>query len=115
MKLIIKITAILFTLPFAAHALNTSFLGNSAISFYTKEDWSISKNAQIKALNQTEDGVKLAWTNPKTGSHGVFLPVHTLHANGALCRDLEIRHSANLVNEKARYRFCKLHNQWKIV
>lgn len=112
---IIKSFVILFMLPFAAHALNTSFLGNSAISFYTKEDWSISRNAQIRALNQTEDGSRLVWANPKTGSHGVYLPVNTLYANGALCRDLEIRHSANQVNEKARYRFCKLHNEWKIV
>src|SRR5215213_2735426 len=104
---IIKTFAIFFMLPFAAHALNTSFFGNSAISFYTKEDWSISRNAQIKALNQTEDGSKLAWVNPRTGTHGIYLPVHTLHANGALCRDLEIRQSANQVNEKARYRFCK--------
>jgi hypothetical protein len=102
-------------IPFAVHASNFSFLGNSAMSFFTKEDWKISKSAQNKALNQIEDGARLAWLNPGTGTHGIFLPMHTFHANGAVCRDLEILHTANQVNEKAIYRFCKLNNQWKIV
>lgn len=102
-------------LSMPAYAYNFSFFGNSAISFFTKEDWTISRSAQSKALNQTRDGVKLAWVNPGTGTHGVFLPMHTYHANGSLCRELEILHTANLVRDKAVYRFCKLHNQWKIV
>ena len=59
------------------------------------------KSTQIKALNQIEDGVKAYWTNPKTGSHGIFLPMHTYHArSGSLCREMEILHTANMVNEK---------------
>jgi len=118
MKSFFQITAtILFTgvASFAAYGSNTSFLSNSAMSFFTTEDWKISKTAEVKALNQNKDGVKLVWTNPKTGTHGIFVPRHTFHAHGSLCRDMEIKHTANLVNEKAIYRFCKLNNQWKIV
>src|SRR5260221_219442 len=112
-----KIAATFFLglLTVTAHASNFSFFGNSAMSFFTKEDWTISQNAQIKALNHLEDGTKLAWNNPGTGTHGIFLPMHTSHANGAICRDLKILHTANMVNEKAVYHFCKLNNQWKIV
>lgn len=117
MKLFQQIIALIGLLIFSAlvFASNFSFFGNSAISFFSKEDWRISKSAQAIALNQTQDGVKLVWTNPKTGTHGIFLPIHTMHAHGAVCRDLEILHTANQVDDKAIYRFCKLHDQWKIV
>jgi surface antigen len=115
MKLISKIAAAALFISVTVHASNFSFLGNSAMSFFTKEDWKISKTAQNKALNNLEDGTRLAWRNPGTGTHGVFLPKHTHHANGAICRDLEILHTANMVKGKAVYRFCKLNNQWKIV
>ncbi len=96
-------------------ASNFSFFGNSAISFYTNEDWKLSKSAQLKALDQIKDGVRLAWTNPETGSHGAFIPTHTFHAKGSVCRDMQILHTANRVNDKAIYRFCKMNNGWKIV
>ena|SRR5258706_10362794 len=118
MKLHSKITAaiILSIFSLTSHASNFSFFGNSAISFYTKEDWKIAKSAQITALNQIQDGVKLIWANPRTGSHGIFLPMHTYHArSGSLCRQMEILHTANRVNDKAVYRFCKMKNEWKIV
>lgn len=96
-------------------ASNFSFFGNSAMSFFNKEDWKIARSAQVQALNQIEDGMKLAWTNPSTGSHGMFIPVHTYHARGSICREMEIMQTANMVKEKAVYRFCKMNNEWKIV
>jgi 17 kDa outer membrane surface antigen len=117
MKFFFKVAAALFfsAIALTVYASNHSFLGNSAMSFFSKEDWKLSKTAQDEALNQLKDGARLAWKNPKTGSHGIFLPMHTIHANGSVCRDMQIIHSANLVNDKATYRFCKLNNQWKIV
>lgn len=118
MKSLIKVATAVLSLSavaLTAYGLNNSFLGNSAMSFFSKEDWSLSRTAQDQALEQIKDGARLAWKNPKTGSHGIFLPTHTMHANGAVCRDMQIIHSANLVNDKATYRFCKLNNQWKIV
>lgn len=101
--------------PLAALGSNHSFLSNSAMSYLTKEDWQLSKAAQSNALDHCRDGKKVAWNNPETGSHGFFLPFHTSRMQGATCRNLEIVHSANLINEKSTYKFCKLHNKWKIV
>lgn len=117
MKHFIKITStILFSvISCSAYSLNHNFLSNSAMSFYSKEDWSLSRTAQDKALNQNKDGVRLVWKNPKTGSHGIFLPKHTIHANGSICRDMQIVQSANSMHESSTYRFCKFKNQWKIV
>lgn len=117
MKIFLQVVAVVLLVSgsVAAKASNFNFLSNSAMSFFTNEDWKISKSAQIKALNQIKDGVKLAWANPHTGSHGIFVPTHTFHAHGSVCRDLSIIHTANMVNEKAIYRFCKLNDQWKIV
>jgi hypothetical protein len=115
-KQFFKMTAIIFSMiSCSAYGLNHNFLSNSAMSFYSKEDWSLAKTAQDKALNQNKDGVRLIWKNPKTGSHGIFLPTHTIHANGAVCRDMQIMQSANSLHESSTYRFCKFNNQWKIV
>jgi surface antigen len=112
---IVATVVLMCVMSVAAYASNFNFLSNSAMSFFTKEDWNISKTAEVKALNQNQDGVKLAWTNPRTGSHGIFVPTHTFHAHGSVCRDLSIMHTANMVNEKAIYRYCKLNDEWKIV
>lgn len=96
-------------------ASNTDFLRNTAMTFFTKEDLQLSRAAQTKALNQSKDGQKISWVNPKTGSHGVFVLMHTTRVNGELCRDLKMVSSAHLVHEKATYRFCKLKDEWKIV
>jgi len=112
---LLVMTALTGIVSVAANASSFNFFSNSAMSFFTKEDWKISKTAEVKALDHLQDGVKLAWTNPNTGSHGIFVPRHTSRANGSLCRELSIVHTANLVNEKAIYRFCKLKDQWKIV
>lgn len=99
-----------------ALAANISFMSNSALSFLTKEDWQLSKAAEREALNHYKDGQSVAWANPKTGSHGMFLPLRsTTNQKGEQCRHLKMVNSAHLVNEKATFRFCKLQDQWKIV
>ncbi|VVC75274.1 hypothetical protein AQUSIP_05620 [Aquicella siphonis] len=112
---IMMAAVIVSTLSFSAAASNCSFLSNSAMSFFTKDDWQLSKAALSDALNHSRDGIKVAWHNPRTGSHGIYVPSHTTHTHGSVCRHLKILNTANLVNEKASYTFCKLHNEWKIV
>lgn len=97
------------------YASNCDFLRNTAMTFFTKEDLQLSKAAQVKALNHFKDGQAVAWKNPKTGSHGIFSPLRTVNVNGDVCRDLKMVNSSHLVHEKATYRFCKMHDVWKIV
>lgn len=113
-RIIVK-SALLGALSFSAAASNCSFMSNSAMSFFTKEDLRLSKEALNDALNHSRDGKRVAWRNPRSGSHGVFVPSHTTHEHGSVCRHVKILNTANLVKEKVSYTFCKLHNEWKIV
>ena len=57
---------------------------------FTKEDAGIYKKAQYNALDNYKDGNKAAWSNPKTGAHGYFIPSKTRKDHGMTCRDLTI-------------------------
>jgi len=106
-------TLIISMISFSVCSANLSFLSNTTMSYFTKEDWKLSKEAQNTALNK---GIRVSWSNPRTGNHGVFLPSHIINiASGSECRNLKISNAANRMHEDATYRFCKLHNEWKIV
>ncbi len=97
---------------FAAH---WSFFSNSAMSYFTKEDIHLFKIAEKDALEHGRDGTKIAWNNSRTGSHGYFVPTNTTTFHGISCRKVKMFNSANLINAKATYKFCKFNNEWKIV
>ena len=106
-------TLIISMISFSVYSANFSFLSNTTMSYFTKEDWKLSKEAQNTALNK---GIKVSWNNPHTGNHGVFLPSHKINVvSGSECRNLKISNAANRMHEDATYRFCKLHDEWKIV
>jgi surface antigen len=98
-----------------SYASNTSFWSHSALSFFSKDDWRLSKAARNDALNHYKDGRVLTWKNPQTGTHGAFAPYHTTYQHGELCRNLKILSTSHLVHEKAIYRFCRQQNEWKIM
>jgi surface antigen len=99
-----------------ASSLNTSFLSHSPVSFFTKEDWKLSKAALQQTLEQYQDGVKVLWKNPQSGNYGTFLPTHTTRlADGGICRDVTIMNMANKIQEDATFKFCKFRDAWKIV
>src|SRR5688572_33438201 len=68
---------------------NYSFLNYSPIRYLTTEDAEIYKAAEMKALNTTKDGQKVAWQNPHTGASGYLIPVKTEQLNGQTCRELK--------------------------
>jgi hypothetical protein len=103
---------VLLSSSFSAFSANISFFSNTPISYFTKEDWKLSREAQNTALNK---GIKVSWHNPRTGNHGVFLPSQVISKDGSNCRNLKIMNAANRMQEDAIYRFCKLENEWKIV
>lgn len=110
------VSCFLSMISLSAYSSNFSFFSNTAMSYFTKDDWKLSKAAQNEALNHYKDGVKVIWKNPRTGNHGVFLPSHTVQvSDGSICRNLKIMNTANRMHENATYKFCKLQNEWKIV
>ena len=109
------IIACLSCMSLAAYASNAVFLSHSARSFFNKDDWRLSKEAQNEALNHYKDGRVVSWVNPKTGAHGKFSPYHTTFQRGELCRNLKILSTAKLVQGKAIYRFCRQQKEWKIM
>jgi len=109
------VSMLLSVISLTAYSSNFVFFNNSAMSFFSKEDLKLSKSAQNEALEKYKDGMKLIWKNPQTGSHGTFVPMHTVYENGSVCRHMKIMQTANLVHDKAVYRFCKLNDVWRIV
>ncbi|MBX3709042.1 MAG: hypothetical protein KIT56_00155 [Gammaproteobacteria bacterium] len=112
---IILLSIFFSTVSLSSFGSNYNFLSNTAMSYFTKEDWNLSRMALHDALNHYKDGAKVAWKNPRSGSYGAFLPSRTIYAKGAVCRHLKIMNVANLMHEDATYTFCKLHNEWKIM
>jgi surface antigen len=111
----IIVSAIFCLLPLsAAVAENYGFLSNSAMSYFTKQDWQIFNKTQEDVLNHGKNGVKVFWKNPKSGSHGYMVPSAAPSKNGMVCRYLAFFNTANLINGKGSYKFCKSNNKWMI-
>jgi len=99
----------------AVFAFNQSFLDQSAMSYFTKEDTALFNHAKNIALNDAHDGKKIAWQNPKTGSEGYFIPSNTTLKNGIKCRMLKIYNMAHQVPGEANYKVCRIQGAWKVV
>lgn len=98
----------------SAWAVNDAFMSNSAMSYFTQEDWQIFNKTQETALDQTKDGVKVSWKNPETGAYGYMIPSDTHKENGMTCRKLYFFNMANLIEGEASFKFCKSNNKWMI-
>jgi len=109
---IVSVITLLFS--FSSFAENYGFLSNSAMSYFTKEDWQIFNKVQNDVLNRGKNGVKVLWSNPKSGSHGYMIPSAAPSRGGMECRQVAFYNTANLVNGEGSYTFCKSNNQWKI-
>jgi len=103
----------IFSLP--VFAVNYGFLSNTAMSYFTKDDWQIFDKAQNQALNRGKNGVKVTWRNLKSGNHGYMVPASAPSQQGMSCRYLSFYNVANLIEGEATYKFCKSTNGiWKI-
>ncbi len=106
-------SACLIMLSTSALASNYGFLNNTAMTYFTQQDWQLFNKAQRMALG-SRDGVRIQWKNPQSGSYGYIVPSNTTRHNGTTCRDLTFVTTANLVNGQATERFCRNGNQWEI-
>ncbi|VVC75273.1 hypothetical protein AQUSIP_05610 [Aquicella siphonis] len=98
----------------SAWAVNQAFMSNSAMSYFTKEDWQIFNKTQANVLDKTKDGDKTSWQNPGTGAFGYMIPSDTHKENGMTCRKLFFFNTANQIQGEGTYKFCKTNNKWMI-
>jgi surface antigen len=113
-KLKVAIAVIASMMSLSALAENYGFLANSAMSYFTPEDWQIFNKTQAIALNRGKNGQKIVWSNPKSGSHGYMIPSAAPGLNGMQCRNIVFYNTANRIDGEGSYKFCKVNNQWKI-
>lgn len=106
---------LLSLISFSACAQYSYFFRDTAAAHFTKEDAEIYKHAQYDALDHSKDGRKTSWSNPQTGAHGYFIPEKTRKEKGMTCRDLSVFNFAEHRSGKSSWKFCKIHNEWKIV
>ncbi len=74
-------------LPAAVLAGNYSFLEYNPVAYFQTDDWRISEQATIKALDENADGVTSRWGNPKSGASGTITPLRSFEGEkGEVCR-----------------------------
>src|SRR5689334_18265718 len=95
---------------FTAFAENYGFLSNSAMSYFTKEDWEIFNKTQLNVLNKSKNGAKVSWKNPKSGSFGYMVPSSAARFQGMVCRNIFFVNTANQIKGEGSYKFCKSNN-----
>lgn len=97
-------------------ALNwESTLKDSAMSRFSDEDFKYLDEASEKALEYSEDGEKVIWSNPETGASGTITTLRTKRVNDSQCRRLYIVNQAGGFTGEFRFWFCKLPDgSWKI-
>src|SRR5438477_11428324 len=102
-KVVIGIIACMMSL--SAFAVNYGFMSNSAMSYFTQEDWQIFNRTEANVLNRGKNGVKVLWSNPRSGSHGYMIPTSAPSQNGMQCRNVTFYNTANQVNGGGIYKF----------
>jgi hypothetical protein len=95
------------------YALNYGFLDDTAGVYFTDKDWELFEKAQLRALNNTRDGIKSTWKNTQTGSWGSFVPSQSHTTKGKQCRELTIVNAANYRVGQSTLTFCKVNGEWK--
>lgn len=94
--------------PNAARAANLSFLRNSPLSYFQKEDVDLMMKNARAVLDSTDPSAKHTWSNPRTGASG-FAQVtgQFTTADGARCKRLRVFNKAKTVEGQATYPVCK--------
>jgi surface antigen len=91
---------------------NFTFLTDSPVSYFTKEDFDAFISAQQRAL-QSPDGTRISWMNPKSGAWGYFIPSGTRTEDGTQCKKLKMITNAKQRTGSSIYKFCKTPDGWK--
>jgi surface antigen len=93
-------------------ASNLRFLKDAPIYEFTPVDTAMFEAAIDTALNEKQDGEKLAWQNKDTGVSGLLNPLSTFQENDTICRNLRIVNRAKNKIAESTYKFCKQDDSW---
>jgi surface antigen len=96
----------------ASQASNLRFLKDAPIYEFTPADTAMFEEAIQTALDEKQDGEKLAWQNKDTGVSGLVNPLKTFQENETTCRNLRIINRAKSKIAESVYKFCKKDDSW---
>ena len=99
---------LLFAGSQSAVALNTQWAYGNAARYYTDEDWAAEEKAVSEALNNSADGVTVAWQGAESGITGTVQPLKSYqNQEGQPCRLIELTAKRMEQVERAAGHFCK--------
>jgi len=94
-------------LPLSSQAV-WQWMRGAAVADFKDSDWVLLKQAAYTALNESDDGKQINWTNPDTGNRGSIVALNTFTHDGFKCRRAAMRNlSANGREGKAAYSLCR--------
>src|SRR5471030_2723008 len=115
-RILLALLVFTSTLPTWVMSANLNFMNSSdsAVRFFTDNDWKLFNSAVETALNKSPNGKKVSWKNPDSGSYGFVTPLNKFKKNGTTCRDLKMANNANNRTGQYTFTFCKYPSGWKI-
>jgi hypothetical protein len=114
---IIAATLLGLALSSSTLALNMDFLRLDPLRFYTQEDFRISEQTAIEALDNNADNVSSEWENPESGNSGVITPLSTFNnKKGETCRTVKIVDRTEALSGEDTVHVCKeADSGWRII
>ena len=91
----------------AMAASNLTFLKDSPLQQFTKQDMQIFKQTLGDMLDKAAVGDSKKWSNPATEATGEIKVVKSFDRKGTPCRTMWISNSANGLQAAGQYNFCK--------
>jgi hypothetical protein len=94
--------------PALTFAGNLSFLKNSPVSYFKKQDMDMLTRTAEKVLDSQEPNASGSWSNPKTGNSGeITLAGQFTSTEGLACKRLRVLNRAKVVEGTALHTVCK--------
>jgi 17 kDa common-antigen outer membrane protein len=87
---------------------NLSFLKNSPVTYFKKQDMDMLTRTAEKVLESQEANASGSWSNPKTGNSGeITLAGQFTSTEGLTCKRLRVLNRAKVVEGTALHTVCK--------
>lgn len=100
--------AFALALPVAAGPTGMSFLDNTVVMDFNKEDMDLMNSSISEVLDSEEKNAKREWSNPSTGSSGlVEVRGQFVATDGATCKRLRLVNKAKGRRREVGYPVCK--------
>jgi surface antigen len=93
--------------PQFAVAQNIQFMHRGPIAYMDEVDKEILSQTLQVALEESEDGESLRWSNPDSGSEGTIEVLDTHEDYGTTCRTIRSKSTASGREGGGLYRLCR--------